>query len=60
MIDVQKEELKLRVQNDEVKFGVFNVVWNPAVSDACFMIEAMEAIVSSHSGSTNPVDTRFM
>ena len=26
MIDVQKGELKLRVQDDEVRFSVFNVV----------------------------------
>ena len=41
MINVQKRELKLRVQDDEVRFSVFNAVRHPAESDACFMIEAI-------------------
>ena len=44
MIDVQKGELKLRVQDDEVRLSVFNVVRHPTESDACFMIEAVEAM----------------
>ena len=49
MIDVQRGELKFRVQDDEVKFNVFEVTRQPAESDTCFMIEIVEAIVSSHS-----------
>ena len=45
MIDVQKGELKLRVQDDEVKFSIFNAMRHPTENDACFMIEAVEAIV---------------
>ena len=60
MINVQRGELKLRVQNDEVKFSVFNVVRHPTESDACFMIEAVEAIVSSQSGLTDPSETSLM
>ena len=52
MIDVQKGELKLRVQ-DEVRFSVFNAVRHPTKSDTCFMIEAVEAIVPSRSGLTD-------
>ena len=33
MIDVQKGELKLRVQDEEVRFNVFNVIQHPAKSD---------------------------
>ena len=33
MIDVQRGELKLRVQDDEVKFNVSKVVRHPAESD---------------------------
>ena len=55
MIDVQKGALKLRVQDDEVKFSVFNVVRHPAESDTCFMIEVVEAIVPSQSGLTDPL-----
>ena len=57
MIDVQRGELKLRVQEDELWFSVFNVVRHPIESDACFMIEAMEAIVSSQIGLTDPLET---
>ena len=53
MIDVQKGELKIRVQDDEVRFSVFNAVRHPVESDACFMIEAVEAIVPSQSGLTD-------
>ena len=41
MIDVQKGVLKLRVQDDEVRFRVFNAVRHPVESDACFMIKAV-------------------
>ena len=60
MIEVQKGELKLRVQDDEVRFSVFNVVRHPAENDACFMIEAIEAIVSSQSGLANPLETSLV
>ena len=60
MIDVQQGELKLRVQNDEVKFNVFEVVRHPTESDTCFMIETVEAIVSSHSGPTDPLETSLV
>ena len=57
IIDVQKREPKLRVQDDEVRFSVFNVVEHLAESDACFMIEAVEAIVSGQSGLIDPLET---
>ena len=60
MIDVQKRELKLRVQDEEVRFNVFNVVRHLAESDVCLMIDAMEAIVSSQSGLTSPLETSLM
>ena len=44
MIDVQQGELKLRVQDDEVKFNVFEAVRHPTESDTCFMIETVKAI----------------
>ena len=58
MIDVQEGELKLRVQDDEVRFSVFNAVRHLVESDACFMIEAVEAIVPSQSGLTNPLEAK--
>ena len=60
MIDVQRGELKLRVQDDEVKFNVFEAVRHLAESDTCFMIETIEAIVSSQSGLINPLEASLV
>ena len=60
MIDVQRGELKLRVQEDEVKFNVFEAVRHPAESDTCFMAEIIEAIVSSQSGLTDPLEASLV
>ena len=60
MIDVQRGELKLSVQDVEVKFNLFEVVRHPAKSNTCFMIETIEAIVSSQSGPTNPLETSMV
>ena len=49
MIDVKKGELKLRVQDDEVRFSVFNVVRHLA-----------KTIVSSQSGLIDPLETSLM
>ena len=56
MIDGQRGELKLRVQEDEVMFNVFEAVRHLAESDTCFMEEIVEAIVSSQSGLTYPLE----
>ena len=60
MIDVQRGELKLRVQEDEVKFNVFEAVRHPAESDTCFIAEIVEAIVSSQSGLTDPLEASLV
>ena len=60
IIDERKGELKLRVQDDEVRFKVFNAVRHPAESDACFMIEAIEAIVPRQSGLTDPLESSLV
>ena len=60
MIDVQRGELKLRVQEDEVKLNVFEAVRHPAESDTCFIVEIVEAIVSSQSGLTDPLETSLV
>ena len=60
MIDVQRGELKLRVQEDEVKFNVFKAVRHPTESDTCFMAEIVEAIVSSQSGLTDPLEASLV
>ena len=60
MINVQRGELKLRVQKDEVKFNVFEAVRHPVESDTCFMTETVEAIVSSQSGLTDPLEASLV
>ena len=60
MIDVRRGELKLRVQEDEVKFNVFEAVRHPEESDTCFMTETIEAIVSSKSGLTDPLEASLV
>ena len=60
MIDVQRGELKLRVQYNEVKFSVFDAIRHPEESDSCFIVEIVETIVSSQSGLTDPLETSLM
>ena len=60
MIDVQRGELKLRVQEDEVKFNVFELVRHPAESDTCFIVETVEAIVSNQSGLTDALEASLV
>ena len=60
MIDVQRGELKLRVQEDGVKFNVFEAVRHPAESDTFFMAEIVEAIVSSQCGLTDPLEVSLV
>ena len=60
MIDVQRGEVKLRVQDDEVKFNVFKAMRHPEESDTCFIVETVEAIVSSQSGLIDPLETSLV
>ena len=60
MIDVKRGELKLRVQEEEDKFNVFEAMRHPSESDTCFMIETVEAIVSSQSGLTDPFEASLV
>ena len=48
------------MQDDEVRFSLFNAVRHLADSDACFMIEAVAATVPSHSGLTNPLEASLV
>ena len=60
IIDVQRGELKLRVEDAKVKFNVFDVIRHPIESDACFMVEVVEAIMSSQSGMTDSLETSLV
>ena len=44
LIDVQKGELRLRVQEEEVIFKVFNAIKHPHGNEGCFRVNVIEAI----------------
>ena len=48
------------MQDNEVRFSVLNAVRHPTESDACIMIEAVEAIVPSQSGLIDPLKASLM
>ena len=60
LIDVQKGELRLRVQDEEVRFSVFRAIRHPAESDSCYRIENIEAIVSNHDDTNDPFETSLL
>ena len=57
MIDVQKSELRLRVQEEEVTFNVFNAIKHPHDTNNCFRVDMLEGIVSSHLVPSEPLKT---
>ena len=57
MIDVQKGELRLRFQEEEVTFNVFNAIKHPHDTDSCFRVDMLEAIVSSQLVPSEPLET---
>ena len=52
---MQKGELKLRVQDDEVAFNVFNALKYLVASDCCFLLDMIEAIVSTQVDHSDPL-----
>ena len=57
MIDVQKGEMRLRVQEEEVAFNVFNAIKHPHDTDSYFRVDMLEAIVSSQLVPSKPLET---
>ena len=57
---MQKSELRLSVQDEEVKFSVFRAIRHPAESDSCYRIENIEAIVSNHEDIDDPLETNLL
>ena len=57
LINVQKGELKLRVQEEEVTFIIFNAIKHPRDNDNCFRGDVVEAIVSIQLGPSEPLET---
>ena len=57
---MQKGELRLRVQDEDVTFNVFNVIKHPMESECCFRVDIMEVIVSSQKDHIDPLETSLI
>ena len=57
---MQKGELRLRAQDEEVRFSVFRVIRHPTESDSFYCIENIEAIVSNHEDTNDPLKTSLL
>ena len=60
LIGVQKGELRLRVEDEEATFNVFNSMKHPIESDSCFRVDIVEAIVSSKKGHIYHLETSLV
>ena len=60
LIDVKKGELRLRVRDEEVRLSVLRAIRHPAESDSCYRIENIEAIVSNHEDTNDPLETSLI
>ncbi|XP_062086047.1 uncharacterized protein LOC133792145 [Humulus lupulus] len=56
LIDVQKGELKLRVQEEEVVFNVFKAMTYPKASDSCFSVDVVEEVVGRKEVIEDPLE----
>ena len=60
LIDVQKGELRLRVQDEKATFKVFNAIKHPMESEKCFRVDIVEAIVSSEKDHIDSLETSLI
>ncbi|XP_062099882.1 uncharacterized protein LOC133805736 [Humulus lupulus] len=56
LIDVQKGELKLRVQGEEVFFNVLRAMTYSGASDSCFSVDVVESLVDEKKVVENPLE----
>ncbi|XP_062080618.1 uncharacterized protein LOC133785389 [Humulus lupulus] len=56
LIDVQKGELELRVQGEEVVFNVFKAMTYPKASDRCFSVDVVEEVVGRKKLIEDPLE----
>ncbi|XP_062080452.1 uncharacterized protein LOC133785217 [Humulus lupulus] len=56
LIDVQKGELKLRVQGDEVVFNVFKAMTYLMASDSCCRVDGIDKVVSRRRVSSDALE----
>ncbi|XP_062093475.1 uncharacterized protein LOC133799477 [Humulus lupulus] len=55
LIDMQKGELKLRVQGEEMVFNVFKTMTYPKTSDSCFSVDVVEEVVGRKEVIEDPL-----
>ena len=60
LIDVQKGELRLRGQDEEVTFNMSNAIKHPMESENCFRLDIVETIVSSQKDHKDPLETSLI
>ncbi|XP_062113223.1 uncharacterized protein LOC133824357 [Humulus lupulus] len=56
LIDVQKGELRLRVQGDEVVFSVFKAMTYSRASDNCYSIDVIDNVVSRRRWNSDALE----
>ncbi|XP_062086097.1 uncharacterized protein LOC133792197 [Humulus lupulus] len=56
LIDVQKGELKPRVQGEEVVFNMFKAMTYPKASDSCFSVDVVEEVVGRKELIEDPLE----
>ena len=57
---MQNGELRLRVQDEDVTFNVFNAIKHPMESESCFRVNIVEAIRSSQKDHINPLESSLI
>ena len=57
---MKKGELRLRVQDEEVTFNLFNVIKYPMESEFFFKVDIVEAIVSSQKDHIDSLETSLI
>ena len=57
---MMKRELRLKVQDEEVRFSVFRAIRHLVENDSCYRIEKIEATVSNHEDTNDPLETSLL
>ena len=60
LIDVQKGEHRLRVEDEDVTFNMFNAIKHPMESESCFRVDIVEAIVLIQKNQIDLLETSLI
>ena len=60
LIDVQKGELRLRFQDEEVTFNTFNAMKHPKESECCVRVDIVEAIMTTQKDHIDHLETSLI